>query len=878
MFIATIKQKYQQWWQNIDFPELTGRRSCFLFAGWIITFYFIIAAIESDNLKWMQVWIVFNIYFWYQVNRTILLTLSPPVGLLIISILSLSFLQNFLLSQTLKNIPAEISLGFFPTFLLALQILFMGFILVTNSSFPSLPAKNQIVVDKKPGQHIRQKTLIFYALIGYLAYQIVFFEYEYILYLFQFLLLLTLLNKTRWLESLGKRDLTVYFWIFLLIFFFYNDPSGLQTINFINVPQKVTWFAMPFYLHLLLKMYLLAVLIKIPIVVIYNHATLSRKLWIAGLFQSTIPQLIQFVFLCFIFFALISSWQAENILEAFQRQVVQIRNNRISPKLNWEKVTLWGDTRIIYLTDYLPYTFTDNNNPYGLMRFEKTQKKSKREFNKEDYYLFVKPLEMSPNQLTLIKLDTAFISVLAEDLSFLAGSGLIMYPFTPKEWQRLVFDLRFFQEDSIIKIYPFAILSLNESWSVSSNSSLADTGDARIIIGGREDIFAKQKFVVGRMFLPVTNASSESMAYFAFDTYLNIQSLRNPSVIGRALLTLIVIFILFNSLVIRQVGKFGSKINEIIIQKFSQLKLGIQQIAKGNLDYKFLMDGEDEFVELAGHFNEMSDKLKKTIAEAREKDRLDHELKIARQVQLSLLPAILPEITDFHIAASLKTANEIGGDLYDIVPAGKHQFLFTIGDVSGKGSSAAFYMAQYISLLRYSCQFTTSPDEIAVRINNYFSTQIADRQIFITAIIGILDTISHQIDFVRAGHMLPILIPGDLRKKIIEIPSKGIGIGLTKTEKMFKKKIELERIVLQPGDMLVFYTDGVVEAAHPHKGDTLSDAFVEYGEKRFKDLLNISRGISATELISVCNQDLDKFYKGNLRVDDHTLLFLQRKE
>ena len=284
----------------------------------------------------MQVWVIFYAYFWYQLNKEILLHFKPPTGILVLAAVPFFSLQNYFLSQTLKQIPSAISLGFFPTLLLALQTLVIGIILVRNTGTATLPVTDgNSSPDTSNHPRIHQKTLLWYTLIGYLAYQIVFFEYEYVLYIFQFFLLLTLLNKTGWLESLSKRELIIYFWIFLLVYFFYSDPSGTQSINYINAPQKITWFAFPFYLHLLLKMYLLAVIIKIPLVVIYNHATLSRKLWIAGLFQSTIPQLIQFVFLCFIFFALISSWQAENIREAFQRQVTKVGNNQIASALDW---------------------------------------------------------------------------------------------------------------------------------------------------------------------------------------------------------------------------------------------------------------------------------------------------------------------------------------------------------------------------------------------------------------------------------------------------------------------------------------------------------------------------------------------------------------
>ncbi len=880
MIFSDTQKRYLQWWQDIDLSKINTSRFLFHIIGWLLTFYFIIASIEFGNLKWMQVWVVFHIFFWYQLNRTIVGHIKPPIGLLLLLTIILSSIQNLLLSATLKDIPTEISLGFFSILLLALQTLFIGIILVSNASLAkgigeNLHDKSSRSVSSQESR-IKQKSLIAFALIGYIGYQIVFFEYEYVLYIFQFFLLLALLNKTRWLENLNKRELIGYFWVLVAIFFFYQDPSGIQSINFINVEQKITWFGLPFYIHLVLKMYLLAVIIKIPIVIIYNHATLSRKLWIAGLFQSTIPQLIQFIFLCYIFFALISSWQAENIRESFDRLIFQIQDDRIPSSLTYYKIPIETKSSSIEVDGYLPISMFVNEQPHGIIRLIKTHKQAKRDFNQEDYYLFIKSKENNRDFLRLVKLDTAFVSQLTNDMSFLAGSGLILYPFSPREWQRFVFDLPFFQEGQITKIYPFGILSLNDSWSVLSNRSPADSNDVKIIIGGREDIFGNQKFVLGRMFIPVSNASSSNQIYFGFDTYLNLQSISSPSIIGKAFLSLLVLFLLFNSLVIGQVGKFGAQINKIIIQKFSQLREGIQQIARGNLDYKFQMEGEDEFVELAGHFNEMSSKLKHTIADAREKDRLNHELKIAQQVQLSLLPVKLPEVSGFNIAASIKSANEIGGDFYDIVPAGKDKYLFTIGDVSGKGSSAAFYMAQYISLLRYSRQFTFKPDEIAIRMNKYFSTQIVDRQIFITAIIGILDLKKKEVDFVRAGHTLPILIPGDEQNELEDIQSRGMGLGLTKSETTFKQKTELKKVPLNPGDLIVFYTDGVVEAAHPSDSENLESEFVEYGEKRFKNLLNGSRGLSAEELIMMCNDDLNSFYTDNLRIDDHTLFFLQR--
>ncbi len=881
IFLQILK-RYQKWWKDIYLVEIRSTRFIFHLSGWLVTFYFIISSVELDNLKWMQVWIVFHIFFWYQLNRTIVRDIDPPVGLLLIIAIVFSSLQNLFLSNVLKTIPTELSLGFFPTLILALQVITFSLIIIIDSNtlktFDKQADVNKFSSTHRAPKKVKQKSLILYTIIGYFAYQIVFFEYEYISIIFQIFLVVTFLNKSKWLEKLSRSELIIYFWLLIAVFYFYRNPTGLETVNFLEVKQKVTWFGLPFYLHLLVKMYLLAVIIKIPIVIIYNHATLSRKMWIAGLFQSTFPQFIQFIFLCFVFFSLISSWQAENIREALDRQMEQIKSGNISQTLTYEKVSLQSGTASINLTEYLPFNFLDEDKEHGILSLRKTHKQAKRDFNKDDYFLYLKSYEEDRNILYLVKLDTAFVTLLTKDVSFLAGSGLILYPFAPKEWQRFIFGLNIYDTNEITKIYPFGILSLNHSWSILSTRKTDDSKEIKVKIFGSEDIFGNQKFILGRLFTPVSNITSENQAYFAFDIYLNLQSIFSPSAVGKAIWGLLLLFFLFNTLVIGQVGKFGSQINKIIVQKFAQLKIGIQQIAKGNLDYQFKMEGEDEFVELAGHFNEMSKKLKHTISEAREKDRLDHELKIARQVQMSLLPSKLPEIERYQIAASIITANEIGGDFYDIVAIEKNKYLFTIGDVSGKGSSAAFYMAQFISLLRYSAQFTNQPDEIAIRMNRYFSTQIEDRQIFITAIIGILDLTKNHLEFVRAGHMLPFLLPGNKKKPISEIQIDGLGLGLTKAQQTFKKKIKLSTVKLQPGDMVVFYTDGVVEAARPPSIDDNESEIVVYGDNRFNDLLRHSRALSVTELMTVCTNDLNSFYAGNPRVDDHTLLFLQRNK
>ena len=328
-----------------------------------------------------------------------------------------------------------------------------------------------------------------------------------------------------------------------------------------------------------------------------------------------------------------------------------------------------------------------------------------------------------------------------------------------------------------------------------------------------------------------------------------------------------------NSILIRRVVKFGAEINKMIVQKFNQLKGGIREMASGNLDFKVHIEGQDEFVELATHFNNMGNRLNKTIAEAREKGRLEHELKIAQEVQHSLLPAKLPVVEGYAVQAYFETATEVGGDFYDMQALGDDKYLFTIGDVSGKGTSAAFYMAQCVSLLRFAPQFTRDVHEIINRLNQYFADPSVDRQMFVTAIIGIFDAAKHKIEFIRAGHTLPVFIPGDSRKPIQELESSGMGIGLARDSRQMEKSLKPVTQKLNIGDKFFCFTDGLVEAQRNEQG---IDADQFFGEDRLRDILTENRDLPAHDLLEKVVAELRQFYETAPLADDYMMFIIER--
>ncbi len=608
---------------------------------------------------------------------------------------------------------------------------------------------------------------------------------------------------------------------------------------------------------------------------IYNHASLARKLSMAGLLQSTFPQFFQFIFLICIFFYFISGWQADRLQQSLQDEIDQIRSGNIASAYNYFQVNLRPDDQSLLCSGYAPFMLQQSFGSEGVIVLNKSSSGQEESQKKEDYFFYVRESDSLLTSLCLIKIDTNLINYWSQKLNVLAGNGLICYPYSPKDWQDFLYKQDFLKSESNFRIYPFSFLSRNRSWSVISRIETKPETGTRIVIMGQENYSGNQKFILGRVFLPVMSGADTHLSYFAFDIYLAFTIAFWTSTLAKIILILILLFFLLNFLVIGRVTKFGDQINKIIIQKFQHLKSGIKEISSGNLEYKFKMEGEDEFVELARHFNQMGDRLKVTIAEAREKDRLDQELQIARQVQLSLLPEKLPRIPGYQIAAAIQTANEVGGDFYDVLQLGNHQYLFTIGDVSGKGSSAAFYMAQIISLLRFSQQFTVEPKEVVLRLNQYFATQIKDRQIFITAIVGILDTEKNTVQLVRAGHTLPIFIPGNVRMEIKELRCTGLGIGLTDNQQKYEESLQVVTVDLDAADMLLFYTDGVIEAARPAAGQSVTGMEV-FGERRLKDILNTLRGEKAQNVLLTLTQELKIFYADHPWVDDHALLIIQK--
>ncbi|MDT8324789.1 MAG: SpoIIE family protein phosphatase, partial [Bacteroidota bacterium] len=192
---------------------------------------------------------------------------------------------------------------------------------------------------------------------------------------------------------------------------------------------------------------------------------------------------------------------------------------------------------------------------------------------------------------------------------------------------------------------------------------------------------------------------------------------------------------------------------------------------------------------------------------AREKERMRKELEIARRIQLASLPAEVPELPGIDIAAHSMPAHEVGGDFYEFLPR-YDATTFIIGDVSGKGTSAAMYLARIQGIIKTIESYQPTPWEMFVRLNTQIFDHIEKRSYLTMAGLRV-DLRTSEVSYLRAGH-LPLVHYNALSREVTLHQPSGMGVGLDRH--LFAKELEEEKIFTRGGDILVLLSDGVTEA------------------------------------------------------------------
>ena len=251
------------------------------------------------------------------------------------------------------------------------------------------------------------------------------------------------------------------------------------------------------------------------------------------------------------------------------------------------------------------------------------------------------------------------------------------------------------------------------------------------------------------------------------------------------------------------------------------------------------------------------------FAEQIEKERMTRELDIARGIQRKLLPQEPPRLRGVSISASSVAAQEVGGDYYDFLRLDEDRLAFIVADVAGKGTSAAFYMAEMQGIFQSASRLVQRPKDFLNLANRALAPTL-EKHTFISVVYGILDTKKESLLMARAGHCPPAFINlhGDTRL----LRTQGLGLGLDRTERFDALLVE-EEIMLRPGDVFVLYTDGVVE--------TRNDSGEEYGYDRLLAALQANRHEEASDLHRGLMSDVHRFSENGLLVDDTTVVVLK---
>ncbi len=249
-----------------------------------------------------------------------------------------------------------------------------------------------------------------------------------------------------------------------------------------------------------------------------------------------------------------------------------------------------------------------------------------------------------------------------------------------------------------------------------------------------------------------------------------------------------------------------------------------------------------------------------------EKRELDRGMRIAQQIQHSLLPRELPVFSSVDLAAFNHPAMDIGGDYYDFIRIDDQHIGLAIADVSGKGIGGALMMAVCRSVLRVNAERVYDPANMLGTLNRILSENLAE-DMFISMLYMVLNLETHQLSYARAGHEAPIIIRNG-EPKADHAETAGVAIGFVDNE-TFSSIIQTRNVSLRPGDLVVTYTDGITEA--------MNTANEEWGIETLVAAVERMADASAGDLLENIRAEVLAFTGDGRQHDDMTMLALKIK-
>jgi sigma-B regulation protein RsbU (phosphoserine phosphatase) len=307
-------------------------------------------------------------------------------------------------------------------------------------------------------------------------------------------------------------------------------------------------------------------------------------------------------------------------------------------------------------------------------------------------------------------------------------------------------------------------------------------------------------------------------------------------------------------------GLYAMGIEVIVPMQLQGKTKGLIILGKrfNNLEYK---DSDIEFIFSVGSLAIISLENRRLFREALEKQKMEEELDLAREIQKNLLPQTIPAFNSFDIAAINLSSKQVGGDYYDIIQLEDGKCCVAIADVSGKGVPASLLMANMQAFLQVICRQNIPLDQATSLINDLITKNTSDGK-FITFFWGILNDIEKSFKYVNAGHNPPLLLRDG---KIIKLKIGGMILGVMNTLYPYKSDL----INLKKDDVIILFTDGISEAMNK-KGEEFSDT-------RLEELVLTVTSDSAKDILDKIKSEVQLFSEGTTQSDDMTLVVIKVK-
>jgi phosphoserine phosphatase RsbU/P len=332
----------------------------------------------------------------------------------------------------------------------------------------------------------------------------------------------------------------------------------------------------------------------------------------------------------------------------------------------------------------------------------------------------------------------------------------------------------------------------------------------------------------------------------------------------------------------------GTRMTRTVTAAVAQLHEATQHVDKGDFSHRIPVKSNDQLAHLALSFNSMTASIEKLIQEQKEKQRLENELAIAQEVQAQLFPRQVSELESLEVHGFCRPARTVSGDYYDFVAASSHKLILAVGDISGKGISAALLMATIHSAVRaYSMEsmpqlrepvavgavagsgrmMATWPEGIEVSpgallgLLNHQLYESTPPEKYATLFLGTYDGLSHRLTYSNGGHLPPILIGED--GSIRRLEAGGTVVGLFDNVTYDEGSAQMSA-----GEILLAYSDGVTEPEND---------FGEFGELRLIDLVRANRHLALAQISQIVTMAVDDWIGDKEQPDDVTLVLARAR-